>query len=202
MKKMIIILLALTLCSCKAKEPAVPTDNPQPVPIENSPIVIEHIYEPQKDWIVWEIDLQYDNQTYNITPNLQLTLNGTKQDPPYCQNGCLVYDSITLNGKDITLLERQEVKVNEDYGTLNLYNLNDELFLLNFNYAAQINSCAGVVFNAKGEIIKEYENCDLTMNTIYQNQFALSFYDPETNESQVETYEAKDGELLMEIIDF
>ena len=181
MKKFIIILLiALTLCACSGKKeeppvenPPVPTDNPTPP--ENTPDEKEYVYQVEKQWIVYDFELIHPKQTYEIKDGLTLKLVGKEGTAAYCQNDpCVLYDEVMINDKDIALFENRELKINSDYGTLTMYNLNDELFVLNFNFAAMYNSCDGIVFSSDGELIMTYENCDLSMNEIYQNQFALS----------------------------
>lgn len=181
MKKFIIILLiALTLCACSGKKeeppvenPPVPTDNPTPP--ENTPDEKEYVYQVEKQWIVYDFELIHPKQTYEIKDGLTLKLVGKEDTAAYCQNNpCVLYEEVMINDKDIALFENRELKINSDYGTLTMYNLNDELFVLNFNFAAMYNSCDGIVFSSDGELIMTYENCDLSMNEIYQNQFALS----------------------------
>ena len=181
MKKVIILLLILlTLCACSGKKDDVPVNN-DPVPTDNDPKPTddvdekEYIYQLEKEWIVYDFDLLHTRQTYEIKNGLTLKLSGKQGQADYCQNDpCVLYDEIMVNGKDIALLENMDVKINSDYGSLTLYNLNDELYLLNFNFAAMYNSCCGIVFSEDGDLIFTYENCDLSMNEIYQNQFGLS----------------------------
>ena len=182
MKRIIIMLLiALSLCACSGKkeEPTV-ENNPvppqsEPVPSNNEPDEKEYIYQLEKQWIAYDFELLHTKQTYEIKDGLILKLVGKNGSAPYCQNDpCILYDEVMVNDKDIALLENMELKINSDYGTLTMYNLNDELYLLNFNFAAMNNSCTGIVFSDDGELIMTYEESDLSMNEIYQNQFALS----------------------------
>jgi len=182
MKRIIIMLLiALSLCACSGKkeEPTV-ENNPvppqsEPVPSNNEPDEKEYTYQLEKQWIVYDFELLHAKQTYEIKDGLSLKLIGKNGSAPYCKNDpCILYDEVMVNDKDIALLENMELKINSDYGTLTMYNLNDELYLLNFNFAAMNNSCTGIVFSDNGELIMTYEESDLSMNEIYQNQFALS----------------------------
>ena len=182
MKKIIIMLLiALSLCACSDKKEEPPVENnpvppqTQPVPSNNEPDEKEYTYQLEKQWIVYDFELLHAKQTYEIKDGLILKLAGKNGSAPYCQNDpCILYDEVMINDKDIALLENMELKINSDYGTLTMYNLNDELYLLNFNFAAMNNSCTGIVFSDNGELIMAYEESDLSMNEIYQNQFALS----------------------------
>ena len=182
MKKIIIMLLiALSLCACSDKKEEPPVENnpvppqTQPVPSSNEPDEKEYTYQLEKQWIVYDFELLHAKQTYEIKDGLILKLVGKNGSAPYCQNDpCILYDEVMINDKDIALLENMELKINSDYGTLTMYNLNDELYLLNFNFAAMNNSCTGIVFSDDGELIMTYEESDLSMNEIYQNQFALS----------------------------
>ena len=182
MKKILILfLLTLMLCACSGKkeedipgnsDPA-PTDNPAPA--DDVPEEKEYVYQLEKEWIVYDFDLLHTRQTYEIKDGLTLKLSGREGQADYCQNDpCVLYEEIMINGRDIALLENMDIKINSDYGRLTLYNLNDELYLLNFNYAAMYNSCSGIVFSEDGDLIFTYENYDLSMNEIYQNQFGLS----------------------------
>ena len=183
MKKIIIMLLiALTLCACSGKkeeEPPVdntpvPTDN-QPVPTDNTPDEKEYTYQLEKKWVAYDFELLHLKQSYEIKDGLTLKLSGKEGQADYCQNNpCIIYDEVMINDKDIALLENMNIKINSDYGTLTMYNLNDELFILNFNFAALYNSCCGIVFSDEGELIMTYEDCDLTMNEVNQNQFGLT----------------------------
>jgi hypothetical protein len=182
MKKIIIMLLiAISLCACSDKKEEPPVENnpvppqTQPVPSSNEPDEKEYTYQLEKQWIVYDFELLHAKQTYEIKDGLILKLVGKNGSAPYCQNDpCILYDEVMVNDKDIALLENMELKINSDYGTLTMYNLNDELYLLNFNFAAMNNSCTGIVFSDDGELIMTYEESDLSMNEIYQNQFALS----------------------------
>ena len=211
MKKIIILLMILLLCGCTANkpEPVEPEPQPQPpatepVPAQNEPDPEdkEYVYQLDKDWIVYDFTLKHPNQTYQIKDNLILKLEGEEEEAPYCKDGrCLIYDDVELNDRDIEVLENLDVQINEDYGFLNLYNLNDELFILNFNFAAQFNSSAGVIFDKDGNIVKSYKDCDLSMNEIYQNQFGLSYTDPNNmTETRFEVYTANGTELSMEVM--
>ena len=182
MKKIIIMLLiALSLCACSDKKEEPPVENnpvppqTQPVPSNNEPDEKEYTYQLEKQWIAYDFELLHAKQTYEIKDGLSLKLIGKNGSAPYCKNDpCILYDEVMVNDKDIALLENMELKINSDYGTLTMYNLNDELYLLNFNFAAMNNSCTGIVFSDDGELIMTYEESDLSMNEIYQNQFALS----------------------------
>lgn len=195
MKKIIVVLMVLlALCACTGKKeeppvdnPPAPADNPAPtVPVEEK----EYVYQIEKQFIVYDFELLHLKQTYEIKDGLKLSLAGQKKEARYCQNNpCILYEEVTINDKDIALFENMDIKINSDYGTLTMYNLNDELYLLNFNYAAMYNGCCGIVFSEDGELIMTYEDCDLSMNEIYQNQFGLSHTD-ENGKTNFDVYEA------------
>ncbi len=181
MKKIIIILMLILLSACSGNKP----DNPDHVPtepvIKPEPVEVkEYIYELEPDFIAYEFSFKNERQTYEITDNLTLKFEGEEKEVPYCQDGkCLVYPSVKLNDKPLDILQSSDLYINEQYGSLILYKLNDYVYLLNFNYAAQFNSNKGIVFNSDGTILEEYTDRDLTMNELYQNQFLLSHTDPE-----------------------
>ena len=194
------ILLLLTACGGK-KEDEIPVDNnPQPVdthpaPTDPVPEEKEYIYQLEKEWIVYEFELLHPKQAYEIKNGLTLKLVGKKDSAKYCQNDpCVLYNEVMVNDKDIALLENLDILINSDYGTLTMYNLNDQLYLLNFNFAAMYNSCAGIVFSEDGDLIMTYENSDLSMNEIYQNQFALS-HTHDDGSSTFDIYTAEGKEL-------
>lgn len=181
MKKIVIIILMFfVLVSCTNNKQEDPIDNPEPInepePIEEK----EYIYQLEKNWIVYNFELLHNKQTYEIKDGLTFKLVGKQGKADYCQNDpCILYEEVMINDKDIALLENQRIKINSDYGTLTLYNLNDELYLLNFNYAAMYNSSLGIVFTEDGDLVFTYEEMDLTMNEVYQNQFGLSHTYPD-----------------------
>ena len=213
MKKLLMILMVLLLCACTSNKPAEdephslpvpPASDPEPdVNNEPTPEEKEYVYQMEKGWIAYDFTLNHARQTYLITDDLTLKLEGKESEEQYCQDGkCLVYDIVTINDRDIEVLENLSVKINSDYGYMNMYNLNDELFLINFNYAAQFNSCAGVVIDKAGNIIKTYKDADLSMNEIYQNMFALSITNPnDITQSRFEVYTANGTELTMEVME-
>ncbi len=196
MKKIIVLLMVLlALCGCTGKKEEPPADNPPVVTDNPAPIDPgedkEYVYQVEKQFIVYEFELLHPKQTYEIKDGLKLSLVGQSKEAPYCQNNpCILYEEVTINGKDIALFENMDLKINSDYGTLTMYNLNDELYLLNFNFAAMYNSCSGIVFSEDGELIMTYDNCDLSMNEIYQNQFGLSH----TNENGSSTFDIYEAE--------
>ena len=182
MKKLFTILcVVLLLSACTGKKEEPPVDD-NPIPVDNNPVPAdttadekEYTYQVEKNWVAYYFELLHEKQTYEIKDGLTLKLRGKQGKADYCQNDpCIIYDEVMINDKDIALLENMNVKINSDYGTLSMYNLNDELYLLNFNFAAMYNSCIGIVFSEDGELIMTYEDSDLTMNEIYQNQFGLT----------------------------
>ena len=202
--------MVLLLCSCTANKPEEPQSEPEPTTVEPVPTTQsnpepqekEYVYQLDKGWIAYDFTLKHPKQTYEIKDGLTLKLEGEEKEAQYCKDGkCLIYDDVTLNDRDIEVLENLDVQINEDYGFLNLYNLNDELFILNFNFAAQFNSSAGIIFDKDGNIVKTYKDCDLSMNEIFQNQFGLSYTDPNNmTESRFEVYTANGSELSMEVM--
>lgn len=176
MKKLFVILtIVLLLCGCTDKKEGNTPVDPEPVPVNDPPQEKEYIYQLEKEWIVYEFDLLHTKQTYEIKNGLTFKLSGVQETARYCQNDpCILYKEVMINEKDLALFENMSVLINSDYGTLTMYNLNDELYLLNFNFAAMYNSCSGIVFSEDGDLIMTYENSDLTMNEIYQNQFGIT----------------------------
>ena len=153
MKKIItIIFVVLFLTFYLKNKQEDPIDNPDPIEQK------EYLYQLEKNWIAYDFELLHNKQTYEIKDGLTLKLVGKEGKANYCQNDpCILYEEVMINDKDIALLENQRIKINSDYGTLTLYNLNDELYLLNFNYAAMYNSCLGIVFSEDGDLIFTYE---------------------------------------------
>ena len=208
MKKILLIMLLVMLCACTANKTEEPEPTPDPPTVDPTPTEPtqqdekEYVYQLDKNWIAYDFTLKHAKQTYEIKDGLILKLEGKEKEEAYCQNGsCLVYDIVTLNDRDIEVLENLDLNINADYGFLNLYNLNDELFILNFNYVAQFNSCAGIVFDKDGNTIMTYKDCDLTMNEYYQNQFGLSYTNPNNfTEARFEIYTANGTELSMEVM--
>ena len=210
MKKLLLIMIMLLLCACAKNTPAEPEPTPtepepapvEPAPAEPEPDEKEYVYQMEKEWVAYDFTLKHAKQTYQIKDGLTLKLEGKEKEELYCQDGkCLVYDIVTINDRDIEVLENVEPNINEDYGYLNLYNLNDELYILNFFFAAQYNSCAGLVFDSKGNIVMTYKDCDLTMNEVYQNQFGLTYTNPnDWSDSRFEVYTANGSELSMEVM--
>ena len=197
MKKIIVVLMILlVLCGCSGKKEEPPVDNPpvptdEPAPTDTPVDDKEYVYQVEKQFIVYDFEFLHLKQTYEIKDGLKLKFVGKEGQADYCKNNpCTLYGEVTLNDKDIALFENMPIKINSDYGTLTLYNLNDELYLLNFNFAAMYNSCCGIVFSEDGELIMTYEDSDLSMNEIYQNQFALS-HTGANGDSTFDIYEAE-----------
>ena len=206
MKKLTLLILAILLSGCihihiNEDVPVEPVPVDEPTGEPEPAAVTEYTYTLDNGWVVEDCELKNAFETYKLQGDkLKLSLKGTEQEPPYCQGPCIVYDEVTVNDKDLKQFSGMELKINSGYGRLTLYNLNDELYLLNFNNAAQFNADQGVVVDSDGKVISEYSGASLSMNEYYQNQFALDYYDPDNpSASTFEIYTAKGRELSVEV---
>ena len=186
----LLIILLLVSCTNKKQEPII--NNPEPVTIT------EKVYILPNDWIVYDFDFVDEAATYQLKDGLYLTFIGQEKEEPYCQSStCIVYDNITANDKHLVPVENMSVKVNQDYGSLHLYNLNNELYLLAFDPAAQYSLYYCIVFDDEGNVIKDLGLKSLTMNTEYQNTFLIAELDETGNEISTKIYTAN-GKILEE----
>ena len=192
MKKLlssVLIILFLVSCTNKKQDPIIN---------EPEPIISEKVYILPDDWIVYDFDFVDKTATYQLKDGLYLTFVGQEKEEPYCQDStCIIYDNITVNDKHLVPVENMSVKVNQDYGSLHLYNLNSELYLLAFDPAAQYSLYYCVVFDDEGNLIKDLGLKSLTMNTEYQNTFLLAQLDETGNEISTKIYTAN-GKVLEE----
>ncbi|MBO4359233.1 MAG: hypothetical protein J5796_05485 [Erysipelotrichaceae bacterium] len=198
MKKLLILFILLCLFGCTGKqEPTIePEPVPEPTPEPEPPVIHENKLVLPEGWIVHEFDLEGDVESFVLKEGVTLTFSGKEMEEPYCQDDkCLVYDTVTVNGKHLSYYEDMQVKVNVDYGRLYMYNLNDQLYLLAFDPIAQYTIYNCVVFDDEGNVVKELPEIGLTMNTEYQNMFLASKYDETGTEISAKIYTAVDKTL-------
>lgn len=186
MKKLLmIILMVMCICACTPKE-TIDTNDPEPATDpapQNDPepqpepvIVKETVYVLNNGWVTYDFDFRDELASYQLKDGLVLRFKGETRSEPYCQDGeCIVYDEVMANDTHLELYETMDLKLNEDYGRLYLYNLNDQLYLLAFDPAAQYSSYRCIVFRDTGEVVETFEGVALTMNTEYQNQFMIDY---------------------------
>ena len=202
MKKIMIILMVLLLCGCgKKEEPVVepePAPEPAPAPApapEPEPTEKEYVFKLDDGFVAYMFKFEHDLETYTVDDGLSISFSGEEKKTDYCDGACIVYDSVKVNGKDIEFLEKMDIQVNNKYGVLSHYDLNGELYLLHWDFYGEFNSGKGVVVDREGNVLKDY-TANLTMNTIYQNQFGLDIYDPDVKDQYIfQTYEADGKEL-------
>ena len=202
MKKIMILLMVLLLCGCggKKEEPVTPEPEPEPAPEpapapEPEPSEVEYVTKLDDKFVAYMFKFEHENETFVVDDDLSITFSGGEKKTDYCNGACTVYDSVKVNGKEIEFMEKMDVQINSKYGVLSLYNLNDELYLLHWDFFGEFNSGKGVVFDRDGNVVKDY-TANLTMNTIYQNQFGLDIYDPDVKDQYIfQTYEAVGKEL-------
>lgn len=206
MKKALIILSVLLLiCSCGKKEeptvadpPVEPAPAPDPVPEPAPTPVVEKVYVLEGDWITYDFRFKDDAASYELSDDLTLSFKGKTSSESYCQSGsCVVYDDVTANGKHIELFENMYPLINQDYGHLYAFNLNDELYLLAFDPIAQYTIYMCVVIDSEGNTVEEFDRVGLTMNTEYQNQFLISWFNEQGIEERAVIYTANGKTLDM-----
>ena len=203
MKKIIILFIILCLFGCTKKEPTVePTPTPEPIP-EPAPaptIIKEKEYVLGDGWLVY--DFEFDGQvlTYKIKDKLTMKLEGEEKEDSSCNGKCTVFEKVTVNDKHLDLYEKNAVKLNDKVGHLYMYNLNDKLYLLCFYKTATYDKADCLVFDEEGNVINEWSNVALTMNTEYQNAFLITYLDDSGKEIKTVQYSA--NEKILEEKDF
>ena len=186
MKKLIIIFIVLCLFGCTKKEEVVVEPEPSPEPAPAPTIIKEKEYVLSDGWIVY--DFEFDGQllTYKIKDKLSLKLEGAEKE------GTTTYDKVTVNDKHLSLYENS---LNDKVGHLYMYNLNDKLYLLCFYKTATYDKADCLVFDEEGNVINEWSNVVLTMNTEQQNAFLITYLDESGKEIKSVQYTANDKVL-------
>lgn len=116
-----------------------------------------------------------------LNENLELSINSSLKEADYCDGECLVAEDIKINDTHLTLLEEMNVKINSQYGTTYLTNI-DDIYILSFDPAAQYAGIRAVVFDSKGNILKEFDNIGLDLNVISDKHFTV-YYPCNTDEN-------------------
>lgn len=191
--KKIAVLFILLLCICACTKPKEPTVEPQPL----EPTVIkEKEYIFSDGWVAQDFRFEDQLVSCQLKNGTVIKFKGIEKQERYCnEDGCIIYNDITLNDKHITFLENMSVKVNNQYGRLYIYNLNDKLYLFAFDYAAQYGQYDCVVIDDKGNEVKSFESVYLTMNTEYCNMFLIDYLTNAGEISHSEIYTATDYNL-------
>ncbi len=121
---------------------------------------------------------EYENVRYILDESTALHMSGGISDVPYkATDHCIVYDQIILEGKSsqhLPLFENMGVKINSEYGICILQKM-DNLFMFSFNPAAQFCGINAVVFDRDGNILKEFEDVDIQMNTLDETKFIVAY---------------------------
>ena len=169
MKKLIILLLLLTLFGCTKKEekPAEPTAQTQPVE-EPAPVVVSEKVYVLDDFVVYDFKFEDDVQIYQLKNGIELRFEGSKGS----------YDTVSANGKNISLYQG----IVNSKGKMYMYNLNNELYLIAYDEKGQYKEYQCVVINGAGDVVQQFENVGVTMNTEDQSQFLVTYYKADGSE--------------------
>ena len=150
MKKIIVLFIILLLFACTKKEEVI---------VEPVPVVTEKVYV-LDDFIAYDFKFEEDVQTYELKSGLKLKFEGSS------------YNMVSANGKNISLYQG---RINNK-GNMHMYNLNDELYLIAYDDKGDYKEHQCVVLNNSGDIVQEFENVGITMNTEDQSQFLVTYY--------------------------
>ena len=194
MKKIIVLFIVLCLFGCTKNEVV---EEPEPLPTPDPIIIKEKEYVLSDGWIVY--DFEFDGQllTYKIKDKLNMKLEGEEKEDPSCNGKCTVYDKVTVNDKHLSLYENS---LNDKVGHLYMYDLNGKLYLLCFYKTNTYDKADCLVFDEEGNVINEWSNVALTMNTEYQNAFLITYLDDSGKEIKTVQYSA--NEKILEEKDF
>ena len=179
MKKLLVLLVILCLFGCGSKQEPDPEPEPEPQP----PVVVIR----EKEYVLPEgfvaYDFEYDGQllTYKIKDGLVMKLNGEEKE-----DGTTLFNEVTVNGKHLTLLEKSGL--NDKVGHMHMYDLNGQLYLICLYPDEGYGLAMCLVFDDEGNVIKEWENVGLTMNTEVQNSFLIDY---QSGKSEIITAEGK-----------
>ena len=169
MKKLIILFLLVTLFACakKVETPAEPTAQPQPVE-EPAPVVVSEKVYVLDDFVVYDFKFEDDVQIYQLKNGIELRFEGSKGS----------YDTVSANGKNISLYQ----SIVNSKGKMYMYNLNNELYLIAYDEKGQYKEYQCVVINSAGDVVQQFENVGVTMNTEDQSQFLVTYYKADGSE--------------------
>ena len=158
MKKIIVLFIILLLFACTKKEEVI---------VEPVPVVTEKVYV-LDDFIAYDFKFEEDVQTYELKSGLKLKFEGSGG----------FYNTVSANDKNISLYQSRVNKTGKMY----MYNLNDELYLIAYDEKGDYKEYQCVVLNNSGDVVQEFENVGITMNTEDQSQFLVTYYKTDGSE--------------------
>ncbi len=194
-KNLFLICSAFLLVSCSSDraETAVPEASPVPSP---EGTVNRYTYDGSPLSFLPE----GNTAEYILEDGLSLVFSGKEEQQGYCREGsCIVYRTVTLNGSDVELFETMPLPVNEDYGRCILQKM-DGLYFLSFANGAQWGDVNAVLFDRNGKVVNEYRDVNITMNTVDESAFLVTYVTEETlfSDSYEEKVYVRNGEVLRE----
>lgn len=161
-----VLCLFMTGCaSQKQNDPIQETETPE-----------ETVYEYDGNPLMFRP--QDENAVYLLEDGLSLQFKGSMQNADCCEEtSCLVYDTVLLRGKsetELELFENRSLPLNSDTGYMILQKM-EPLYFLSFNDEQQYDNSCACVFDAEGNILQEFDHVAITMNTVYVNQFLVTY---------------------------
>lgn len=89
------------------------------------------------------------------------------------------------------------IKVNNQYGKLYLYNLNNQLYLFAYDYLGYPKAFDCIVYNDAADTINQWQSVGLMMNTEDRTSFLIDYFNDAGECTSTDVYAAQEGYLIL-----